>query len=88
MRTNAPSGLDLRGRFPHGAAIPPDQSSDWRIIQCMLVLVRLGIAIASHNNDMISVESTINLGGYHGTYAYLGLLIRRVLWDCGSDFGD
>ena len=50
--TNAPSGLDLRGRFPHGAAIPPDQSSDWRIIQCMLVLVRLGIAIASHNSDI------------------------------------
>ena len=34
------------------------------------------------------VESTINLGGYHGTYACLGLLIRRVRGAGGSDFGD
>ncbi len=34
------------------------------------------------------VESTINLGGHHGTYACLGLLIRRVRGAGGSDFGD
>lgn len=32
--------------------------------------------------------STINLGGYHGTYGYHWRLIRRVLWAGGSDFGD
>jgi hypothetical protein len=32
------------------------------------------------------VESTINPGGYHGTYGYRGLIIRRVLWAGGSDF--
>ena len=44
------------GRFPHGAAISPDQSSDWRSIQCISLLVRLGIAIASHNSDISRIH--------------------------------
>ena len=37
---------------------------------------------------MASGESTINLGGYHGTYGDHWRLIRRVLWAGRSDFGD
>jgi hypothetical protein len=34
------------------------------------------------------VASTIKLGGYDGTDDCSWLLIRRVLWNSGSDFGD
>jgi hypothetical protein len=52
VRTNAPAGLDLWGRFPQGVAILPDQSSNWRTNQCGLVFVWLGIAIAPQNSDI------------------------------------
>jgi len=52
----------------------------------MLVSVRLGIAIAF--TAVTLVKSTIDLGGYHGsTFHCLGLLIHRVLWAGGPDFG-
>ncbi len=39
--------------------------------------------------EAVSVESTINLGGYHGsTFHHLGALIHRVLWADGPYFGD
>ena len=50
LSTKATTGLYLRGTSPHGAAISTDQSSDWRIIERISVLLRFGIAIASHNS--------------------------------------
>jgi hypothetical protein len=51
------------GIFPHGAAISTNQSSDWRSIQRISLLVRLGIAIAPHISDIEVPTSTTMRNG-------------------------
>ena len=52
MGRNASTGLDLRGRFPQGTTGHSDESSGRCSIGCRCVIIRFGIAIASHNNDI------------------------------------